>query len=736
MINSKINKTTDVCPVTRMNMRKCAVCMLLLTFFYLSAMASFPSLSEVYTWRNLSIGGGGYMTGIKIHPQNADLIYLRTDVGGCYRYDKETQKLVQLITSVPYEECNLYGINGIALDPMDENIVYIAAGKYPDKEPSDVFKSVDQGKTWMPMSLNKTWGANFHPFRTGNLLEVNPHTRELWAGTLGDGLWKYSNGKWVKITSIPNGRYSRQSGGNVAEGPIAICFDPADPDYVYVAVRGNGVYRSSNGGNDFIKIGNIPSDFYDLSLSKDGDMLFVAINDKGIYRLKNCRNNDSWENVSFQTEKLRVRTVTCSPHDNNILISANAQHNCLNRIFISHDGGTHWKKLNGKAHNIVNWHPESYPGSAISQFAFDPFDPVKVYFTDWYSFYKTENILADPVMWDNRMSYGHEEMVPVILTSNLLPNSQQVFLYVGGADLSALQITDLDRFSTLPNIRSLSGTDLLQEVSGIDCYEHDPDIVAFCGGEGWTMKRGGLALSDNGGRTLRMAEGYLPQWGGGKVVISGNDPQNLVVATQEGIRYTVDGGKTFMSSEGTSGTYIRSGIFQYVNPLCADKVNGNFYLYDRKSGNFMVSTDKGKSFVTCSKLPVAESERKLMIVAPSGIAGHLFAALGSKGLFFSDDSGKNWRKLSAFADASLIALGKEAPGETYPAIYIWGKSDKKDPYRFYRSIDGGKNWSRVNDEAKAGNETQAMCADKNVFGRFYVATNGTGVFIAELKNKE
>ena len=116
MINSKINKTTDVCPVTRMNMRKCAVCMLLLTFFYLPAMASFPSLSEVYTWRNLSIGGGGYMTGIKIHPQNADLIYLRTDVGGCYRYDKEKQKLVQLITSVPYEECNLYGINVIAVE--------------------------------------------------------------------------------------------------------------------------------------------------------------------------------------------------------------------------------------------------------------------------------------------------------------------------------------------------------------------------------------------------------------------------------------------------------------------------------------------------------------------------------------------------------------------------------------------------------------------------------------------
>ena len=150
----------------------------------------------------------------------------------------------------------------------------------------------------------------------------------------------------------------------------------------------------------------------------------------------------------------------------------------------------------------------------------------------------------------------------------------------------------------------------------------------------------------------------------------------------------------------------------------------------------MVSSDRGKSFVKCSKLPATKSEKKLMLITPFGIAGHLFAALGSKGLFFSEDSGRNWHKLPAFVDASLIALGKEAPKKSYPAIYVWGKKKMDDPYRFYLSIDGGRNWTKINDEAKAGNETQAMCADKNVFGRFYVATNGTGVFIAELKAKE
>lgn len=690
-------------------------------------------LPETYTWRNLSIGGGGYITGVKIHPHNADLIYLRTDVGGCYRYDHEKKQLKQLITDVPFEQCNLYGVNGIALDPNNQNVVYIAAGKYPDKEHADVLRSDDQGETWQPMGLNKTWGANFHPFRTGNLLEVNPHTSEVWAGTLGEGLWKYSQGEWVKINSVPDGTFERlPQGGNLATGTLAICFDPQDANYVYVAVRGYGIYRSTDGGKEFKQVGDIPTGFFDLSLSKDGDMLFAAANRDGVYRLKNCKKNSKWDDVSFTKANHRARTVTCSPHDNNTVISADAQYDCLNKIVISTDGGDTWKKVSGKARNIVNWHPATYPGSSISQFAFDPVDAKKVYFTDWFSFYRTEDIFAPVVAWDNDMAYGHEEMVPVTLLSNKMPNNQGVFLYVGGADLSAIQVTDLDKYSTLPNIRTLVNTQLMQEVSGMDAYEQDPNRLAFCGGKGWDMKSGCLAISTDGSKTLHLAEGYLPQWGGGKVVFSGNNPDNLVVATQEGIRYTLDGGKTFHHSQGTYGSYLRTGIFQYINPLCGDRVNGNFYLYDYRTGDFLVSTDGGKSFVKKAGLPAGKDEKKLTIIAPYNQSGHLFAALGEKGLYTTCNNGDEWTKSDEFASALLIAAGKGVSKKSYPAIYLFGKKEENDPYRFFRSTDGGKSWLLVNDVARAGNETQAMCADRNVFGRFYVATNGTGVFVAEI----
>lgn len=718
------------------NIRLLAPFLLLLAMYGCSSkQADTQSLPEKYTWRNVMIGGGGYITGIKIHPNNADLIYLRTDVGGCYRYDTEQKQLKQLITNVPYEQSNLYGINGLALDPHDQNMVYIAAGKYPDRAHSGVFRSDDKGETWQSMGLNKPFGGNFHPFRTGNPLEVNPHTSELWAGTLGEGLWRYSNNEWHKITSIPDGEYERIAGGNLANGVSGICFDPLDARYVYVAVRGYGLYRSSDGGEVFEKVGEVSTDFYELSLSRGGNELFAAIN-KGLFRLKNCKVNSTWEDVSVTQEPHHSRTVACSPHANGTLISGDSGQGRINKIYLSCTGGDTWTRIPSTVSNIVKWHPDDYPGSMISQFAFDPKDKEKIYFTDWYSFYKTDNIFAPTVKWSNEMAYGHEEMVPVILLSSKMPNHQGVQLYVGGADLSAIQITDLDNYTTLPNIASLVKPASMPEVSGMDFYEQDPNRVAFSGGNEWSMETGCLALSCDGSKTLHIAEGYLPEWGGGKVAFSGTNPDNLVVATQEGIRYTTDGGKTFHRSQGVSdGSYVRSGIFQYIHPLCGDRVNGDFYLYDNRTGDFSVSTDGGKTFEKRMPLPAGNDEQKLAIIAPHNQCGHLFAALGREGLYTTTNGGEAWTKSTEFASALLIAAGKGITEDAYPAIYLFGKKKNSETCRFYRSTDGGETWLLVNEEARAGNGTQALCADRNVFGRFYVATNGTGVFVAEESDK-
>lgn len=116
--------------------------------------------SESYTWKNVSIGGGGYVTGIVIHPSEPDLVYIRTDVGGAYRLDPNDSSWIPLMDGLGPEQSNLYGIDGIALDSQNPDIVYVSAGKTGSASPSDILKSTDRGNTWSRTNLNKRNEAN------------------------------------------------------------------------------------------------------------------------------------------------------------------------------------------------------------------------------------------------------------------------------------------------------------------------------------------------------------------------------------------------------------------------------------------------------------------------------------------------------------------------------------------------------------------------------------------------
>lgn len=65
-------------------------------FLLISTVSSFAQ----FTFKNIPIGGGGFVTGVVSHKTTGD-IYCHTDVGGAYRWDAASNKWVQLLNWIP-----------------------------------------------------------------------------------------------------------------------------------------------------------------------------------------------------------------------------------------------------------------------------------------------------------------------------------------------------------------------------------------------------------------------------------------------------------------------------------------------------------------------------------------------------------------------------------------------------------------------------------------------------------
>jgi hypothetical protein len=208
--------------------------------------------------------------------------------------------------------------------------------------------------------------------------------------------------------------------------------------------------------------------------------------------------------------------------------------------------------------------------------------------------------------------------------------------------------------------------------------------------------------------------------------------------------YTTDNGATWVATNLPPVT----GVDNRGYHLVADRKNPNkVYAYDSGGnwwgtpGKVYVSTDGGHTF-TQSQSPVIAGLAKTyfgntsLAVNPNA-EGDLWLADGNA-VYHSLDSGATWTKLSQFASitgsnpwpdvqgATLVALGKAAPGAAYSAaVYVVGVVN--GVWGVYRSDDAGVTWKRFNDDAHQFGGIGVMAADQNVYGRIYASGTGRGV---------
>lgn len=158
-----------------------------------------------YQYHNAPIPGGGYATGFVFQPKVDGMIYLRTDIGGSYRFDRDSQRWVSLCDHVTMEDrAETYPI-AIAVDERHPERLYIASGIW--NEPEGKFSvSEDYGENFtyyrMPMPIH----GNLPGRGTGYRLIVDKRDENtLYFASQTSGLWRTRSlgESWEKLAAMP-----------------------------------------------------------------------------------------------------------------------------------------------------------------------------------------------------------------------------------------------------------------------------------------------------------------------------------------------------------------------------------------------------------------------------------------------------------------------------------------------------------------------------------------------------
>lgn len=679
------------------------------------------ALSPAYKWENLQIGGGGYVTGIAIHPLNKDLMVIRTDVGGAYRWDANNKRWEQMLNWIDPENANLIGVDGIALDRNQPNRVYLALGQRIDQK-GGVFRSEDSGETWKKL-LDIPFEGNARAARwMGECIAVDPNNSQvIYAGTRKNGLWRSTDDgdSWLRIADVPDGFT-----GTNPTGVRSIVFDGAktinnQSAIVYVGVPQSGIYWSKDGGQTFSPMAGSPEN--PARMQVVNRELFVT-HGSGV-----CwSSGGKWVDISPSPNHNYVG-LAVDETDGKKLIAAQRYTRFYNPIYRSNDKGQTWEQINTKDFpsnlniNIPTW-PKTRFSSATAAMALVPGGSGELYYTDWFGVWQTPDIWARTTEW-NTLVKGHEETVVLTIAS---PPSGPL-LYSGVADVSGFIHENTDQYTDKKIYP-------LKECFNISVCESKPSHLALLGAKSWEGDQTTLVISADFGKTWRQRP--LPKGETlGRIAVSSLNPDQLVYVAGSGkVYYSHDGAQSWAASENAPDKVIELvNIWNRDKILTPDLADGGFYIY--KQGIVYASKD-GSSWTAKNKtlLPNGSGRYKNMGAAP-GRSGEIWVCLDTDGLWKSSDGGTTFNRIAEFDRARLICWGAPSPGSSIPTTWCYGVF--KGKWGMYRSIDRGISWLRINDDKQqfpAG--VTAIDGDKNVFGRIYVGSGGYGISYGEpVKNE-
>jgi photosystem II stability/assembly factor-like uncharacterized protein len=361
---------------------------LTITLFFSTSLHSQPFDSTYFNdmkWRCIGPHRGGRTVGAVGVPQQPNVFYIGVNNGGVWKTTDYGRTWFPIFDDQPTGS-----VGDVVVSPSNPNVIYVGCGEglqRPDLSVGDgIYKSTDAGKTWTFLGLKdaqqigglaidptnenrlfvaalghpygpnkergvyrttdggKTWENVLYKDENTGAVQVtidpnNPNIvfADLWAGRQGP----WENGAW---NGKESGLFKSTDGGNTWKkitaglpttdqglGRIGFCIAPSDSKRMYATVdagRDGGIYRSDDGGESWKRIATDnrywgrASDFAEVKVDpKNADIVYSA----NIVAWKSTDGGRSWNAFRGAPGGDDYHRIWINPNNPEIILLASDQ---------------------------------------------------------------------------------------------------------------------------------------------------------------------------------------------------------------------------------------------------------------------------------------------------------------------------------------------------------------------------------------------------------------------------
>ena len=311
----------------------------------------FKSIDGAKTWQVLGTGYTGATTHkIATDPQNSQT-FINVGRSGPFKSIDSGDNYTGLMSGVVGETVEWYGA---VIHPTNSNTLFIS-----DEHEGVILKSVDGGDNWVSKFNHPNANGGVVNQRHGAkeiiISKSNPNT--IYAGFAYQGFYgdpentTYPNSFGV-YKSIDGGENWIQSGTNgIATTNLnitALAVNSTNENSVYIGLRGDGLFHSTDGGVNWTNIGQgIPDQkIHAIILSDNNSIIYAGTKSKGVY--KSTDNGSNWAQVltevnsSVHYPKKHITSLAVNPTNKNNIVASDVH----TGVYMTTDAGINWSAIN------------------------------------------------------------------------------------------------------------------------------------------------------------------------------------------------------------------------------------------------------------------------------------------------------------------------------------------------------------------------------------------------------